>query len=317
MRSDMLVSLVVADVEGPGATVPRLATAIASLGAAFRYFEVVYVIDETRRAELDRLGPTLAGLTNLRVIVTGESTRFYRRRLIGAREAIGDVVALVDLDELPVAELIARIGEAADSGEVLAGWCANGRRARLGYRLLSLVSRFVLTARAGRTIIVPRDWLGAILARQSAVIELRFQPRLPLTRYRRFAVGPGQREGSGLAARYDLLIEILRSDASRYLKAYALAGFLVVLGALAYLAYAVAIVTLRAHVAEGWFSNAVVQAGSTAFIAGGMSILSIAMMAVLDGLHRGHNPTIIAEIGNTNYFDVATSGAASRNVEVS
>lgn len=317
MRSDMLISVVVADVAGPGATIPRLSAAIADLAHAFRYFEVLYVIAESRRPELDRLGETLAGLTNLRVIVTGDGTRYYRRRLIGAREAIGDVVAVADLDELPVAELITHIGEAADSGEVMAGWCAGRRGGGPTYRLFSLVSRFVLTPRAARTIILPREWLGAILARQSAVIELRFQPRVPLTRYRRFEVGAGRGESSALSARYEVLVEILRSDASRYLKAYALAGFLVALGALAYLAYAVAIVLLRSHVQEGWFSNAVVQAGSTAFIAGGMSILSIAMMAVLDGLNQGHDRAIIAEIGNTNYFDVASGGAAARNVELS
>jgi len=316
MRSDMLVSVVVADVAGPAATVPRLAAAIAELGAAFRYFEVLYVIRETHRAELDRLGATLATLTNLRVIVTGQGTRYYRRRLIGAREAIGDVVAVADLDEQPVAALIERIGEAIDSGEVLAGWCAERRGGGPGYRLLSLVSRFVLNPRAARTIILPREWLAAILARPSAVIELRFQPRVPLTRYRRFPVGPGRGESSAFSARYEVLVEILRSDASRYLKAYALAGFVVLLGALTYLAYAIAIVLLRSHVQEGWFSSAVVQAGSTAFIAGGMSILAIAMMAVLDALNRGHDPAIIAEIGNTSYFDLATSSAADRNVEL-
>jgi len=313
MRSDMLVSIVVADSAGPAATIPRLAAAMPQLAEAFRYFEVVYALDETRRAELDSLGDSLAGLVNLRVVITGEGLRYYRRRLVAAREAIGDVVALVDLDEVPIATLIARIGEARDRNEVLAGWCPTRRAGALSYRLLSLASRFVIAPRAARTIIVPRDWLNAILARPSAVIELRFQPRVPLTRYRRFDVPRHPAEATDFASRYEVLIEIMRSDAPRYLKAYALAGFLVVLGSIAYVLYAIAIILMLSHVAPGWFSNAVVLAGSTAFIAGGMSILSIAMVAVIDGVRHSGHPPVVAEVGNTDYFD----RIVGRNVEVS
>jgi hypothetical protein len=313
MRSDMLVSVAVADTAGPRETIPRLAAASATLAQVFRYFEVVYALDESKRAELDELGPDLAGLTNLRIIVTSEGTRFYRRRFIAAREAIGDVVALVDLDEVPLAELVPRIIESKESKEVLAALRPPGGPGRWTYRLLSLASRFMISPRAGRTIILPRDWLSVILARESAVIELRFQPRIPVTRYRRFDVPSWPIGGSGNASRYDVLIEIMRSDAPRYLKAYALAGFFVVLGSIAYMAYALAVLLLMSNVQQGWFSSAVVQAGSTAFIAGGMSILSIAMVAVLEAVRTGNHLPVIAEIGNTNYFD----NVVCRNVEVS
>ena len=97
MRSDLLVSVGVVDLGGPAQTVPRLIALAEGLAAAFRYFEVLYVLPERRRHELDPLAADLARLPNLRVLLSGEGAGVYRQRLLAASEAIGDVVALLDL----------------------------------------------------------------------------------------------------------------------------------------------------------------------------------------------------------------------------
>lgn len=312
MRSDILVSVCVVDEAGPAITVPRLAGLIAGLAEAYRYFEVVYVVSERVRRELDGLAAQIAPLANLRIIITGESTRFYRQRLIAVLEAIGDVVALLDTDDLTVAELVEKLGEAKDKNEIMIGWREARNRRSWTYRLLSLGSRNVITAQAARTIIIPRELMNGIVSRRSAALDLRFEPRIPQARYRRFPVsGKGPPRG-GFGQRYELFIEILLCGAPRYLKAYAAAGFMVMIGAGLYMLFAVAVVLLRNHVQEGWFSTTVTQAGSTAFIAGGMSILSIALIAIYERLHGGEDRIIVDEIANTSFFDKVTD----RNVEL-
>lgn len=313
MRSDILVSVGVVDENEPSRSIPRLAEVIEKLTSAFQYFEVLYVVGERFRGELEAMAEQISGLTNLRIILTSEGTHYYHRRLIAAREAIGDVVSLLDLDELGVEELAEKMGESKDRNEVLAGRHLAQLPGGWTYRLLSLASHYIITAQAARTIIFPREWLNALLARRTAVLDLRFQARLPLTRYRHFDIVKKPKKDSGFSGRYELMNEIMLCDAPRYLKGYAVLGFLVVLGAIAYIAYAVAVIALRRHVQAGWFSGAVVEAGSTAFIVLGMSLISLALVTALDILQATSNRIVVAELSNTNFFNKASR----RNVEVS
>lgn len=312
MRSDILVSVGVIDEHGPRHGIPRLAEIIAKLSLAFEYFEVLYVMEEKYRCELDAMAEKISGLTNLRIILTADGTHYYHRRLVTAREAIGDVVALYDPDEIFVEELTQKLGESKDRNEILAGWFSLPTSTAWTYRLLAFSSHYIITAQAARTLIIPREWLNMLLIRRSAVIDLRFQPRVSFTHYCHFDIPKKPIKSSDLSGRYELLREVMLCDASRYLKGYAFMGFLVVLGAMAYIAYATAIVLLRPHVQEGWFSSAVVAAGSTAFIAMGMSLISLALVTVIDVLQNSSNRIVVAELSNISFFDKVNR----RNVEV-
>lgn len=311
MRNDLLVSVGVVDFGGPARTVPRLIALAQGLGAAFHYFEVLYVLPESRRHELDPLAADLAAVPNLRVLLSGEGTGYYRQRLLAASEAIGDVVALLDLDDLPVEDLAVQLAEAHDSRRVLLGWAQGRRAGRLSYALLGYASRNHLTAQATRTIIVPRDLLGPIVARRSAALDLRFEPRAAPSRYQPMPVSPARRERRMLH-RGELFTEILLCGAPRFLKAYAAIGFGVALGSLIYALYAVGIILFRNHVQEGWFTTAIAQAGTTGFIAGGMSIMAIAFVSIYERLHGDDDRALVDEVSNTSFFAAETG----RNVEL-
>lgn len=313
MRSDLLVSVGVIDLDGPAATVPRLIELAAGLAKAFRYFEILYVLSESRRHELDPLAAELAVLPNLRVLLTGEGTLFYRQRLLAAKEAIGDVIALFDLGDLPVEELARCMGQAHDAKRILLGWSKGSSAGAWSYSLLSIVSRNIVTAQATHTIIIPRDLLGPILTRRSAALDLRFEPRLSPSRYLHLPIERPTRRHARLLHRNELFMEILLCGAPRFLKAYAAAGFVVALGSFLYALYAVGVVLFMSHVQEGWFTTAIAQAGSTGFVAAGMSMMAIAFVSIYRQVHGDEDRALVDEISNTSFFDKITD----RNVAMS
>jgi len=313
MRSDMLISVGVVDEDGPRRTLPRLKSVIAELAVTFRYYELVYVVRESARAEIDAIAAEILNMPNLRIVLTSEGTRFYRQRLIAAMEAIGDVVAVYDLDDMPVSALVGQIVEAKNADQVRIGWRSSRPLNGWGYRLLALASNNNVSARAARTIILPRRQINELLGRKSASIDLRFEARNVSTPYQHFEIASPSRSSGRLGQRYELLIEILLAGAPRFLKLYALLGFFVVLGAFCYGVFAVGVWLLRDHVTEGWLSTAIIQAGSTGFIAAGMSILSLALVAVIEVLSGGNSRMIVDEISNINFFNKVTD----LNIEMS
>lgn len=312
MRDDFLASVAVVDEGDPRAILAALTAIHQQLATRFRYFELIYAVSESRRGTLAGLAGEFGKLTNLRTILIREGAGFYRRRAIAAGEMIGDVAALIDPAEVTASEVADLLIQSRDSNRILIGWRPVQRSAHLTYRLLSLLSRNLVSAQSSRTIILPRSELDALTARRNLPLDLRFEPRDAPSAFAHFEITRKRSAKSGLGERYQLLMEILRSGAPRYLKAYAATGFVVFVGALFYAVYAVAVWALRSEVQPGWFSTAVVLSGSTAFIAAGMSIVAIALSAALESLSGGDERMVLDEFVGAGLFDAAQD----RNVEL-
>lgn len=312
MRDDYLASVCIVDERELGEILSLLVGIEAELARSFRYFEIIYVLPERSREQLNARAETLTRLLNLRILIANDDVSFYRQRVIAASEAIGDVVALVDLTDMSSEELIKQLHAAKDGNLVLIGWRKLRRTGGLTYRLLSLLSRHAVTAQTSRTIILAREWLNAILTREHVSLDLRFEPRGGPVRYNRFALAQRTLPKVRFKHRYELLAEILRSSAPRYLKIYAMLGFAVTIFAALYGFYAIGVVLTREDVQPGWFSNAFILAGSMGFISLGMSILAIALAVVLDRTSGGNDRMIVDEIANISFFDQLID----RNVEL-
>lgn len=300
MREDLLLSIAVIEPRWSARHVERLRSIGDQLRASFRYFEIMCVVDDRDREQVDACHEALEAIPNLRIIFVGRGTSIYRMRHIAAMQAIGDVLMLYDPDELTIAEALDPISDASDQQRVLVGWRKRSRIARLGFTLLRFLSRHEIDARTARSIILPRDRLDVLLGRPSVALDLRFPPRSGAFTYGKFPVGAGGSERV-IDHRAELLFEILLSGAPRYLKAYAFLGFFVTLAALAYALYATAMLFTRSDLAEGWFSTAITQAGSTAFIALGMSLISIAVVAFLDRSGAGAREMLLDERSNADF----------------
>jgi hypothetical protein len=273
----------------------------------FRYFEIIYLVNEGARDTVLSAASDIAGTRNLRIVFVNAGHSFYRRRLIAASEAIGDVVVLASFDELDEVDVsaLARAAYAHERIQMV-------RRANSGavfavfHHLLTLSSTYRVDPADMRTIALPRGRLESILARSTATLDLRFEPRRGGD-YDRYPVefSPSLRRRTRMVERNELAAELVANSAPRYLKGYAMLAVLVAAGAAVYAVYVVAVLAFVRDVQPGWFSTNIVQAGSTAFIAGGLSIIALGIAEMYERSRGQARWTIVDEVANTTYFEHA------------
>jgi hypothetical protein len=180
------------------------------------------------------------------------------------------------------------------------------------YSLLRAVASHRVNTRDMRSIAFPRARLLQALARESATIDLRFEPKRGES-YVRVAVAQAEgRRPRGNAHRLQLLAEIVSGASSAYLRAYALLSLFAFLAAVAYGLYAIVVVSTFRHVEPGWFTTNLIQSGSIAFLAIGFAIFALGLARLLEQRERGSTLGIVEEVGNVNFF----RSAPELNVDV-
>jgi hypothetical protein len=276
-----------------------------SCDECLRYWEIVYVAAESSRQSILAATGSLARARNLRVVLVNDDASYYRRRLVAASEAIGDVVTLTSLGELQDVDPIEFAAQAIATDQiVIARRSGSPRVFPLAHWLLSTISRYRVSPQDLRTIALPRSRLVALLARPTASIDLRFEAKRGGMQFvRRAVVMHTAREKSSLMHRFELAAELLSTSAARFLKAYSVLSLLGFLLAGAYGLYAVAVIFMKANVQPGWFSTAIAQSGSVSFLALGSAIFSLGLSRVAERMEASVQQTIIDEIGNTSAFN--------------
>ena len=124
-REDILVSICLGELPELHQTELILTELGKDLAASFRYWEVLVVLDAEKAARYDIL---LQKLPNIRIFKTLPNTNSYRRRVSAASEAIGDVVAMTAVEELPYLNICGMISRAQAEGCAVVGQWTNGRR---------------------------------------------------------------------------------------------------------------------------------------------------------------------------------------------
>ena len=292
-----------------GGSISREIAAIAALArdcaARLRYFEILYVVDERNRSAVESYAPLLAGTRNVRILFVRNNASSYQRRTIAAREAIGDVVAIGSFAELACVDLPALAAESFRTGEVLLACSERRAGVSLLHPLLRAISSHRVNNRDMHSIAFPRARLTDALARESATIDLRFEPKRGES-YTRVPVAHSRtRQPGANSHRLQLLAEIVSCGSSTYLRAYALISLFAFFAAVAYGFYAIVVVTTFRHVQPGWFTTNLIQSGSIAFLALGFAIFALGLARLLDERGRGSSLGIVDEVGSTNFFQSA------------
>jgi hypothetical protein len=283
--------------------------AISALSASFeqrlRYWEIVYVAGESHRfAVQDAINKFVAN-KNLRIVLVRDAISYYRRRKIAASEAIGDVVVLTSFSDMSNADLLAFAEEAVASDRIVIGYRAEkGSRQRVFYWLADLISRYHVDARALKIMALPRKHLVAILKRPTAQIDLRFEPQRRGVSYVRKQVPHTSASGEpGLKQRLALLVEMISSSAAHFLNIFALVAGIVSTIAAGYGLYAVAVILLRDNIQPGWFTTAIAQSGTAAFLSLGFAVIALGIANILDRMDEEARHEIVEEIGNISFYD--------------
>jgi hypothetical protein len=251
-------------------------------------------------------------IRNLRILFVRNSAGFYQRRTIAAAEAIGDVVAIGSFAELACVDLPALAAESFRTDEVLLARRAGGPGVSVLYPLLRLASSHRVNGRDMRSIAFPRARLLEALARESATIDLRFEPKRGESYVRVPVAQPRGRRRGGHGHRLQLLAEIVSGASGAYLRAYAATSLVAFLAAIAYAVYAIIVVATFRHVQPGWFTTSLVQSGSIAFLALGFAIFALGLARLLEQRDRGPSRGVVDEVGNINFF----RSAPDLNVDV-
>ncbi len=301
-HDDFLASFGFAKEGALDAELTALEALAARLGAVFRYFELLYVVGESARADVEAAGPRIGRIANLRVLVVDEGASVYRRRWIGASEAIGDVVALSAFDEARTIDLAGLALAALRAGRVHRMTRASAAPSPV-HGLLNLLSAYKVNGADLRTVALPRASLNKILARPSASVELRFEAKREYERQER---GPvkllSRRTRAPVWQRLELVSEIISASAPRLLRGYALVSLATAILAGLYGVYA-CVVLLTIPVARGWFTTAIAQAGSVGFIALGFTIFSLAIARAVEQAGGAARDAILDEVGQVIFFD--------------
>jgi hypothetical protein len=312
---DYFVSLCLAQENNVAHELAAIALLAKRCGRHLKYWEIVYVVGESDRSAIHRTIEELAAIKNLRIVLVRDAVGYYRRRVLAATEAIGDVVILTSFNELAAVDVSAFAAAATRNDQVVIGRRTGSRSVRFfSHWLIGKVSNHRVDDRDLKTIALPRSRLVPILLRPTASIDLRFEPKRGVARYLRKELRLTSTGGeAGLRQRLDLLTEIIASSAARFLNAIAVLSGLVFASAVSYAVYAVAVMLLRDNVQPGWFSTAIVQSGSTAFVSLGLAVIALGVATIVDRIEGGVRHEFVDELGNFSLND----RAHDLNVEIS
>lgn len=302
-RDDFLVSVGFADAPRSDKARAQLQQFAVDLDAAWRYWEILIVTDAAETADLD---PLLAELPNLRLLRTRGLSNLYRRRAIAGAEAIGDLVVLSAIEELPHLDLMAMLSESADTDTVIVAR-RDGRNLFLD-GVLSILGRssgFRVQARDMQTVVLPRTFLNRLLSRPDRNLALRFLPRdsaMPV-RYHQPTNELGLSRTAGLGRRMGILQKLLVYSAPSVLGWVSLLSVLVALSGLAFAIYAVCVWLLLETVQPGWFTTSLAISLTAAFL--GVAIFGVAagILKVIDLMTPDALDDVTDERGHADLFD--------------
>ena len=316
-REDAVVSVCFSDLPATPATFAALRDIAATLDRAFRFREIILVVEDTQR---EGFLPLIAEVPNCRLFVVRRGTEYYDRRVIAAEEAIGDLVVLGNLDEIAQLDLIAFLAHAERENAVTMVFRAARRPVKrlLAWPFIALgkLAGFNVDPSDFQSIALPRTALNRLLAHDEPRLALRFPPRdpgLPLDWFRTTRNVPGRTAFLGLGRRAQLLQTLLVYLTPTILTVVALSSTVLTLVGLAYAAWIVGALFVVDELAPGWLTTNAMLAVSAVFM--GMSTLglSLGLQHLLKQQRRLKGGIVPEEV---NRIDLFQQVAFDLNVEL-
>lgn len=307
-REDVLVSVCCPELTPGPENIAVLKDIAAQIDARYRYWEML-VIAEASKAEAHEL--LLSAVPNLRLLKVHNGSPFYRKRVVAASEAIGDIVLLVATEEAGCMDLPAMLEIARAEGCIVMGWRDQSSALNPVVRVLGNASGFQVSTRDMLTAAYPRTLLNLLLAYPDRQIALRFAPRdggVPLRRMEaNRTVRPMPRGARGLGRRLGLMQKLVANAAPRVLGLVALLSAGVFFVSLIFALYAVGVWLLLDTVQPGWLTTSLALSMTAAFLGAAIFGLSSGLQRLIDIATPELLNSVISERSAVDLFSQVTT----------
>ena len=309
-RQDLLVSICFGDLEANAESFDAVEKMAWNIDGRFRFREIILVVGDSFR---DDFLPLVRRINNLRLFTVPDKTAFYRRRVIAADEAIGDVVMMASISELGYVDPVALIERAADEQSSVLATRPTGivdRTLVSPLTALGRMSGFQMDLRHLKSLAVPRTLLNQLLAHPDAELALRFPPRderVPLVFTEVSSDVPVARESGQLRRRLVLTQRLMVYMAPRLLMGVTLSAVLLAALGFFYALYVVGVWIIVDNVASGWLTLSAMLSVTALFLGVSIMGLSLGLQELLARTNRINFDSVSSEVNRIDLFDQVAS----------
>jgi hypothetical protein len=305
-REDVVVSVCLSELPTTSATFATVRDVAATLDCAYRFREIILVVDDTQR---EAFLPLVRDVPNTRLFVVRRGTEYYDRRVIAAEEAIGDLVVIGNIDEIAHLDVLAFLDHAERANAVTMAYRPARRPlkrlAAWPFRALGKLAGFNVDPSDFQSIALPRTLLNLLLAHDEPRLALRFpprDPRLPLDWFRTGANVASRTAFMGLGRRAQLLQTLLVYLTPTILSVVAITSCLLTLVGLAYAGWIIGALLLVESLAPGWLTTNAMLAVSAVFMGVSTLGLSLGLQHLLKQQHRLKGAVVPEEVNRIDLF---------------
>ncbi|MBA4766899.1 MAG: hypothetical protein H2049_04595 [Porphyrobacter sp.] len=305
-REDVVVSVCFSELAASPATFAALRQLAVTLDSAYRFREIILVVDDSQRADFLDI---VRDVPNTRLFVVRRGTEYYDRRVIAAEEAIGDLVILGNLEEVAALDVLAFLDFAEAENAVTMAFRPAKRpfKRLLAWPFIALgkLAGFNVDPAEWQSIAVPRTLLNLLLAHDEPRLALRFpprDPRLPREWFRTAVNIESRTAFTGIGRRLALLQTLLVYLTPTLLSVVAISSTILTLVGLAYAAWIVGAVLLVDSLAPGWLTTNAMLAVSATFMGFSTLGLSLGLQHLLKQQRRLKGALVPEEVNRIDLF---------------
>lgn len=283
------------------------------INKCFRFCEYILISDVSDNNNYDSL---IAELGNVRLLQVRHTASMYRKRVIAASEAIGDVVVLAATNELESLDVTQMIMTACDEGAIVAGERERGNFLSPVFRALGSSSGFRVTSREMLTTVYPRTLLNRLLANPDPELSMRFLPRektLSVINVRAKKTWSRPSSWRELGNRFDISRRLLTSSTPKVLLFVSFLSCFSVFVAIAYSCYAIFIWIFAADVQPGWLTTSLIISFTATFLGVVLFGVSAGLLKIIELLSPPIYDDVIHE---KNEVDLLSEVVDDLNVEI-
>ncbi|MCX9147990.1 hypothetical protein [Erythrobacter sp. WG] len=305
-REDVVVSVCFSELAASAGTFAALRDLAGKLDTAYRFREIILVVDDSQR---EAFLPLVREIANTRLFVVRRGTEYYDRRVIAAEEAIGDLVILGNLDEIAALDVLRFLDFAEAENAVTMAFRPARRpiKRMLAWPFIALgkLAGFNVDPAEFQSIAVPRTLLNLMLAHDEPRLALRFPPRDPRLPREWFRTGvnvPSRTAFMGVGRRLALLQTLLVYLTPTILSVVAISSSILALVGLAYAAWVVGALLLVETLAPGWLTTNAMLAVSAIFMGFSTLGLSLGLQHLLKQQRRAKGGIVPEEVNRIDLF---------------